>query len=67
MTPPPVSDPKSTFKPDLFKGKVLFCTGGRSGICYQIVETMMSLGVDGCHCWSRVSILSIYCPLGEVE
>ncbi|KGB76970.1 peroxisomal 2,4-dienoyl-CoA reductase [Cryptococcus deuterogattii 99/473] len=46
MTPPPLPDPKSTFKPDLFKGKVLFCTGGRSGICYQIVETMMSLGVD---------------------
>ncbi|OWZ67395.1 hypothetical protein AYX15_01540 [Cryptococcus neoformans] len=44
--PPPILDSKSTFKPDLFKGKVLFCTGGRSGICYQIVETMMSLGVD---------------------
>ncbi|KIR62462.1 hypothetical protein I312_103200 [Cryptococcus bacillisporus CA1280] len=46
MTPPPIPDPRSTFKPDIFKGKVLFCTGGRSGICYQIVETMMSLGVD---------------------
>ncbi|ODN92153.1 peroxisomal 2,4-dienoyl-CoA reductase [Cryptococcus wingfieldii CBS 7118] len=35
-----------TYKQDLFKGKVLFCTGGRSGICYAIVESMMSLGVS---------------------
>ncbi|WVR00232.1 hypothetical protein IAU59_007374 [Kwoniella sp. CBS 9459] len=42
----PVTDSKSTFVPDLFKGKVLFCTGGRSGICYKIVETMMSHGVS---------------------
>ncbi|WVR07734.1 hypothetical protein IAU60_004777 [Kwoniella sp. DSM 27419] len=40
------SDSKSTFRADLFKGKVLFCTGGRSGICYKIVETMMAHGVD---------------------
>ncbi|OCF61167.1 peroxisomal 2,4-dienoyl-CoA reductase [Kwoniella mangroviensis CBS 10435] len=43
---PQVSNSKYTFKHDLFKGKVLFCTGGRSGICYKIVETMMSHGVD---------------------
>ncbi|WWC71965.1 uncharacterized protein I206_105924 [Kwoniella pini CBS 10737] len=36
----------NVFRQDLFKGKILFCTGGRSGICYQIVETMMSHGVD---------------------
>ena len=29
------------FKEDLFKDKVLFCTGGGSGICYQQVEAMM--------------------------
>jgi hypothetical protein len=23
----------AVFKPDIFKGKVLFCTGGGSGIC----------------------------------
>ncbi|WVO14286.1 hypothetical protein L204_101918 [Cryptococcus depauperatus] len=46
ILPPPIPDPKMTFANDLFKGKVLFCTGGRSGICYQIVETMMSLGVN---------------------
>ncbi|KAL7413700.1 hypothetical protein BDY24DRAFT_387824 [Mrakia frigida] len=34
----------SVFKSDIFKGKVVFCTGGRSGICYEIVERMMSLG-----------------------
>ncbi|EIW72222.1 peroxisomal 2,4-dienoyl-CoA reductase [Tremella mesenterica] len=37
-----------TFKPDLFKGKVIFCTGGRSGICYSIVQSLMSLGADAC-------------------
>ncbi|WVF73051.1 hypothetical protein IAT40_007869 [Kwoniella sp. CBS 6097] len=42
----PTADSKSTFVPDLFKGKVLFCTGGRSGICYKIVETMMAHGVS---------------------
>ncbi|WVW86109.1 hypothetical protein I302_108149 [Kwoniella bestiolae CBS 10118] len=41
-----VPNSKDTFRHDLFKGKVLFCTGGRSGICYKIVETMMSHGVD---------------------
>ncbi|WWD19584.1 hypothetical protein CI109_104045 [Kwoniella shandongensis] len=45
-SPAPIPDSKATFRPDLFKGKVLFCTGGRSGICYGIVETMMSHGVD---------------------
>ncbi|WWC91640.1 uncharacterized protein L201_006586 [Kwoniella dendrophila CBS 6074] len=42
----PVSSSKEVFRDDLFKGKVLFCTGGRSGICYRVVETMMSHGVD---------------------
>ncbi|ORX40642.1 hypothetical protein BD324DRAFT_611614 [Kockovaella imperatae] len=35
-----------TFRQDLFRGKVLFCTGGRSGICYEITQTMMGLGAD---------------------
>jgi len=34
------------FKDDIFKGKVLFCTGGGSGICYKIVERMMRHGAD---------------------
>ncbi|TYJ58809.1 hypothetical protein B9479_000241 [Cryptococcus floricola] len=42
----PVPNIADTYKQDLFKGKVLFCTGGRSGICYAIVESMMSLGVS---------------------
>lgn len=33
-----------TFAPGIFKGKVLFCTGGRSGICYTITQEMMRLG-----------------------
>ncbi|KAK0555049.1 peroxisomal 2 4-dienoyl-CoA reductase sps19 [Tilletia horrida] len=34
------------FKDDIFKGKVLFCTGGGSGICYKIVERMMKHGAN---------------------
>jgi hypothetical protein len=29
----PIVDSTSTFLPNIFKGKVLFCTGGGSGIC----------------------------------
>ncbi|WFD04591.1 2,4-dienoyl-CoA reductase [(2E)-enoyl-CoA-producing] [Malassezia obtusa] len=32
------------FKPDLFKDKVVFVTGGGSGICYGITQTLMRLG-----------------------
>ncbi|KIM23457.1 hypothetical protein M408DRAFT_77560 [Serendipita vermifera MAFF 305830] len=32
------------FRPNLFEGKVLFCTGGGSGICKVITQTMMKLG-----------------------
>lgn len=32
------------FKPELFKDKVVFVTGGGSGICYGITETLMRLG-----------------------
>lgn len=41
--PPPTT---SIFQPDLFKDKVLFCTGGGSGICKVIVKTMMELGAN---------------------
>ncbi|KAK0534483.1 peroxisomal 2 4-dienoyl-CoA reductase sps19 [Tilletia horrida] len=34
------------FKDDIFKGKVLFCTGGGSGICYKVVESIMKHGAD---------------------
>lgn len=33
----PVADSTTVFSKDLFKGKVLFCTGGGSGICYGMV------------------------------
>ncbi|KAG8694689.1 hypothetical protein FRC09_009695, partial [Ceratobasidium sp. 395] len=36
----------STFKDNIFDGKVLFCTGGGSGICKGMVETMMRHGVN---------------------
>ncbi|KAG9124698.1 hypothetical protein FRC07_010588 [Ceratobasidium sp. 392] len=36
----------STFKDNIFDGKVLFCTGGGSGICKGMVESMMRHGVN---------------------
>ncbi|KAJ3532873.1 hypothetical protein NMY22_g7566 [Coprinellus aureogranulatus] len=38
----PIADSTSVFKADLFKGKVLFCTGGGSGICRGMTEAMVS-------------------------
>ncbi|QRW19801.1 Enoyl-(Acyl carrier protein) reductase [Rhizoctonia solani] len=36
----------STFKDNIFDGKVLFCTGGGSGICRGMVEAMMKHGAN---------------------
>jgi len=37
---------ESVFKPDIFKGKVLFCTGGGSGICKEMTYAMMKHGAN---------------------
>jgi len=42
----PVVDSTAVFKDDIFKGKVLFCTGGGSGICRGMTETVMRHGAD---------------------
>lgn len=34
------------FRPNLFEGKVLFCTGGGSGICKVITQMMVSQFMD---------------------
>jgi peroxisomal 2,4-dienoyl-CoA reductase len=34
------------FKADLFKGKVLFCTGGGSGICKTMTQQIMKHGCN---------------------
>ncbi|KIL65265.1 hypothetical protein M378DRAFT_105231 [Amanita muscaria Koide BX008] len=39
-------DSRTVFKPDIFKGKVLFCTGGGSGICKAMTEAMMHHGAN---------------------
>ncbi|KZO92115.1 NAD(P)-binding protein [Calocera viscosa TUFC12733] len=44
--PPPVPDPTKIFQPGLFKGKVVFATGGGSGIVMEMVKAMMQLGAD---------------------
>jgi len=36
----------TVFKDDLFKGKVLFCTGGHSGVCKGMTLAMMKHGAD---------------------
>ena len=36
-----VVDSTSIFKDDIFKGKVLFCTGGGSGICKSMTESVV--------------------------
>ena len=38
----PIVESTAIFKPDIFKGKVLFCTGGGSGICRGMTEAMVS-------------------------
>ncbi|KAI0735987.1 NAD(P)-binding protein [Earliella scabrosa] len=43
VEPPPV-DSTAVFKNDIFKGKVLFCTGGGSGICKGMTEAVMKHG-----------------------
>ncbi|KAI0329126.1 2,4-dienoyl-CoA reductase [Cubamyces sp. BRFM 1775] len=43
IEPAPV-DSTAVFKNDIFKGKVLFCTGGGSGICKAMTEAVMRHG-----------------------
>lgn len=40
----PAVDSTSVFKADIFAGKVLFCTGGGSGICKGMTEALMKHG-----------------------
>jgi len=42
----PVVDSTTVFKPDIFNGKVLFCTGGGSGICRAMTEGVMRHGAN---------------------
>lgn len=39
----PVVDSTAVFKDDIFKNKVLFCTGGGSGICRVMTEAVVSV------------------------
>lgn len=41
----PIVSSESIFKADLFKGKVLFCTGGGSGICRAMTESMVRIAI----------------------
>jgi len=50
MSPPayvtPIVASTAIFQPDIFKGKVLFCTGGGSGICREMTHAVMQHGAD---------------------
>jgi peroxisomal 2,4-dienoyl-CoA reductase len=65
MAPSPVvartANSESVFKPDIFKGKVLFCTGGGSGICKE-----MTYAVVSCHPYSR-PLLLISLPVPQMK
>lgn len=37
---------RQVFQKDILKGKVLFCTGGGSGICYGMVRSIMQHGAQ---------------------
>ncbi|KAJ9111354.1 hypothetical protein QFC19_001122 [Naganishia cerealis] len=41
----PVTPTTNTFRADLFKGKVVLSTGGRSGIVYKMIKVMMNHGL----------------------
>ncbi|GAA5854156.1 hypothetical protein JCM8547_008247 [Rhodosporidiobolus lusitaniae] len=47
----------SVFKPDVFEGKVVFVTGGGSGICYGITEELMRLGASSTIFGRRLPVL----------
>jgi hypothetical protein len=38
----PVVDSTAVFKDDIFRNKVLFCTGGGSGICRVMTEAVVT-------------------------
>ncbi|KAJ3824871.1 hypothetical protein F5880DRAFT_1611623 [Lentinula raphanica] len=42
----PIEDSLSTFKDNIFSGKVLFCTGGGSGICKGMTRAIMRHGAN---------------------
>ncbi|KAJ3731421.1 hypothetical protein DFJ43DRAFT_1155663 [Lentinula guzmanii] len=41
-----LKDSTTVFKNDIFQGKILFCTGGGSGICRGMTEAVMRHGAD---------------------
>ncbi|KAG8973738.1 hypothetical protein FRB90_009877, partial [Tulasnella sp. 427] len=43
---PPAPPSTAVFRDDIFKNKVLFCTGGGSGICKSMTEAIMRHGAS---------------------
>ncbi|EGG12662.1 uncharacterized protein MELLADRAFT_41456 [Melampsora larici-populina 98AG31] len=51
----------TVFKDDIFRGKVLFCTGGGTGICKKMVEAVMRHGASAFIFGRREEVLSKTC------
>ncbi|PLW56905.1 hypothetical protein PCANC_01289 [Puccinia coronata f. sp. avenae] len=49
----------SVFKDDIFRGKVLFCTGGGTGICQKMVEAVMRHGASAFIFGRRENVLHL--------
>ncbi|KAH9812879.1 hypothetical protein DFH28DRAFT_898581 [Melampsora americana] len=47
----------TVFKDDIFRGKVLFCTGGGTGICKKMVEAVMRHGASAFIFGRRTEVL----------
>jgi peroxisomal 2,4-dienoyl-CoA reductase len=47
-----------TFRPDLFNGRVIFVTGGGTGICKGIVRRFMKLGANAAIMGRRAEVLA---------
>lgn len=57
-----VVDTTKIFKEDLFKGKILLCSGGGSGICRGMTEAMVKHGATAV-IFSRRYYLDMYCHI----
>jgi hypothetical protein len=52
----PIVDSTAVFKDDIFKNKVLLCTGGGSGICRSMTETVVRFESEVVVCISTDSL-----------
>lgn len=54
--PHPAVQASAIFQPNIFAGKVIFVTGGSSGICYHQTQAMMEMGCDAAIFGRRIAL-----------